>query len=103
MRAATEAYFSDQDLVGQWLEDCCDIRLGNQDIWDRSSDLFDSWTAYAHRAGEQPGSKKSFGMTMQKRGFKADRREGVRVFRRIRLRAADPLDFNTAKKQACDA
>ena len=86
VKVATESYFSDQDLLGQWIEDCCDVRLGNREIWDRSADLFESWTEYAHKAGEQPGTKKSFGMSMQKRGFEADRREGVRVFRRVRLK-----------------
>ena len=76
VKAATESYFSDQDLLGQWIEDCCDVRPGNRDIWDRSADLFENWTEYAQKAGEHPGTKKSFGMSMQKRGFEADRLAG---------------------------
>ena len=103
VKAATESYFSDQDLLGQWIEDCCDVRLGNRDIWDRSADLFESWTEYAQKAGEHPGTKKSFGMSMQKRGFEADRLKGVRVFRGVRLNPAAPFDFNNAGNQSHDA
>ena len=72
-------------------------------IWDRSADLFDSWTEYAQKAGEHPGTKKSFGMSMQKRGFEADRIEGVRAFRGVRLKPDSPYDFNNARKQSHDA
>jgi putative DNA primase/helicase len=106
VNAATESYFSDQDLLGQWIEDSCDVHLGNRDIWDKSADLFDSWTEYASKAGEQPGSKKAFGMAMQKRGFEAERIMGVRAFRFVRLRPEapkNPFDFNNAGKQSHDA
>ena len=105
VKAATEAYFSDQDLLGQWIEDCCDVDLGNREHWDKSADLFDSWTEYALKAGEHPGTKKSFGMSMQKRGFEAARIMGVRAFRGVRLRVEkdNPYDFNNAKKQPRDA
>jgi putative DNA primase/helicase len=87
--AATDAYFSDQDLMGQWLEDCCDSRLGDQSLWDKSADLFDSWTEYAVHAGEPQGSKKAFGQSLQRRGFEAYRapNAGTRAFRFLRLKA----------------
>jgi putative DNA primase/helicase len=87
--AATDAYFSDQDLMGQWLEDCCDSRLGDQSLWDKSADLFDSWTEYAVHAGEPQGSKKAFGQSLQRRGFETYRapNAGTRAFRFLRLKA----------------
>jgi len=84
--AATSAYFSEQDLMGQWLEDCCDVQRGRHDFWDRSSDLFESWAEYARKAGDEPGSKKSFGQSMQRRGFVPFRNETTRGFRFIRVR-----------------
>jgi putative DNA primase/helicase len=86
--AATEAYFSDQDLTGQWLEDCCETSLGEHRMWDRSAELFDSWTEYALKAGEAPGSKKAFGQSMQRRGFEPYRvpNVGARAFRFVRLK-----------------
>ncbi|EAQ35618.1 hypothetical protein NB311A_17619 [Nitrobacter sp. Nb-311A] len=90
VNAATAAYFSDQDLMGQWLEDCCEVKKdrGPNGIWDRSSDLFESWAEYAHKAGDEPGSKKSFGQSMQRRGFEPYRipNVGTRAFRFVRLR-----------------
>jgi putative DNA primase/helicase len=86
VQAATEAYFSDQDLFGQWLEDCCDLRPGEPQIWDKSADLFDSWTDYAHKAGDSPGTKKSFGQAMQRRGLEPHRNQASRGFRFVRLK-----------------
>lgn len=86
VKAATEAYFSDQDLMGQWLDDCCEVDPARRDLWDRSADLFDSWTEYAHKAGELPGTRKAFGQAMQRRGFEAGKvNEGTRIFRHVRL------------------
>jgi putative DNA primase/helicase len=86
---ATDAYFSDQDLFGQWLEDCCDMQPGNSRIWDRSADLFGSWTEYAHKAGDKPGTKKAFGQSMQRRGLEPYRvpNQGARAFRFVRLKS----------------
>ena len=58
--AITEAYFDDQDLLGQWLDDKCDAEPDNPHKWDTVATLFKSWTKYAAAAGEQPGSKKAF-------------------------------------------
>jgi putative DNA primase/helicase len=98
VQATTEAYFSDQDLLGQWIEDCCEIRVGS-DLWDRSADLFDSWSEYASKAGEDPGSKKAFGQAMQRRGFEPHRYLGVRAFKFIRLKVTPGIDLNGAKRQ----
>jgi putative DNA primase/helicase len=83
--AATNAYFSDQDLMAQWLEDCCEVDKGDSRIWDRSADLFDSWTEYAKQAGEPAETKKAFGQSMQRRGFESCRVGGARAFRTVRL------------------
>lgn len=85
---ATNAYFSDQDLMAQWLEDCCEVDRGDCRIWDRSADLFDSWTEYVRRAGEPAESKKAFGQSMQRRGFEPCRAPsgGARAFRSVRLK-----------------
>jgi len=87
VRVATDAYFSDQDLMGQWIEDCCTVAQGEQRVWDVSAELFDSWTEYAVKAGEEPGSKKAFGQSLQRRGFEPHRfAGGVRGFYFIRLK-----------------
>jgi putative DNA primase/helicase len=84
--AATAAYFADQDLLGQWLDDCCDVEPENLHKWDTVADLFASWAKYAAEAGEKPGNKKGFNDAMQGRGFKAARGgKGVRQFKGLRL------------------
>jgi putative DNA primase/helicase len=70
VRDATADYFDAQDTLAQWLEEECDAEPGNEFKWAPVADLFDSWTEYANKAGENPGSKKSFSAAMVKRGFR---------------------------------
>ncbi len=87
VQAATKTYFSEQDLMGQWIEDRCDVRLGDPKMFDRSADLYDDWSTFCGKAGESPGTKKGFGGAMRKRGFMLDRGpDGTRVIRFIRLK-----------------
>jgi putative DNA primase/helicase len=84
--AATETYFSDQDLFGQWIEDECDAEPGNEFKSDTVTRLFESWSEFANRAAERPGNKKTFAEAMQRRGFTAARgHAGVRLYRGLRL------------------
>ena len=66
---ATESYFEDQDLLSQWLAEECDAEPGNKYKWEATAKLFASWTEFANRAGEQPGSIKAFSDKMVNRGF----------------------------------
>jgi putative DNA primase/helicase len=88
VQAATADYFSDQDLFGQWIEDCCDVLVGAiPPIWDYASDLFASWSEYAKKAGEEPGSQKAFASELGKRGFERDRTRKGRTFKGIRVKS----------------
>lgn len=57
---ATETYFAEQDVFGQWLKDACRIEPDNRSLSDFIADLFKSWTEYAEASGERPGSQKRF-------------------------------------------
>jgi putative DNA primase/helicase len=84
---ATNAYLADQDLFGQWLEDECDAEPGNHHKWERSADLFASWKDYATRAGDHPGTTKTFAEHMRRRGFASHRGgQGTRQFRGVQFR-----------------
>lgn len=83
--SATNAYFAEQDLMAQWLADKCDVRQGDASIWDRTSDLFESWTAYAKAAGDAPGTMKSFGPAMLRHGLLPYRTKSARGFQGVRL------------------
>ena len=73
--AATADYFAAQDLLGQWIEEACDV--GPHD-WDTPAALYRSWAAFAKRAGEDAGTSKTFGSTLEKRGFRRGKNCGVR-------------------------
>jgi putative DNA primase/helicase len=88
VQVATKQYFDEQDLLGQWIEDSCVAEPENRKISGLSGDLFDSWSAFCKQAGEDYGSKKAFGLSLQKRGFvlERDSSTGHRLIRGIRLR-----------------
>jgi putative DNA primase/helicase len=87
---ATAEYFAAEDAFGQWLEDECDVKVGEMKLWDRTGDLFDAWSKHAGKAGIEPGNKKGFNELMTSRGFVAERKEvdgkTTRCFRGVRLK-----------------
>jgi putative DNA primase/helicase len=85
--AATEEYFSDQDLFAHWLAEECDCAPGNMDKSETSGKLFKSWRDFATDAGNSPGSQQSFKDRMTRHGFKFYRSRHSREFFGIALRA----------------
>lgn len=74
--AATDAYFAEQDTFGQWLGECCEL---DPRASATVADLWDSWSRYAYRLGEEPGSKnKTFPETLAQRGFKSGEKIGAK-------------------------
>lgn len=64
---ATAEYFSEQDNVRQWLDECCDV--GERAYFDTSDSLFKSWTAFAIATGEKPRTAKWFAQQLRRQGF----------------------------------
>lgn len=62
---ATDEYFTEQDSVRQWEEECCE--LGGRNICDTTGALFASWSAYAQANGEKPGTKKWLSQVLHRR------------------------------------
>lgn len=68
-RRATEAYFAEQDVFAQWIEDCC--TTGKHDA-DTTANLWNSWSSYAEEHGDHPGNRhRSFPEALSQRGFTA--------------------------------
>lgn len=84
--AATEDYFVEQDLFGQWLEEECEVDVENMSRWEPTTELFASWAAYARAAGDEPGTAKSFAPALRRKGFKPYRSKFARGWRGIRLK-----------------
>lgn len=80
--AATREYFDDQDVLGQWIEEACEVDFRHKDT---AATLFNSWRHYAEAAGERAGSAKSFSEAMRKRGFEPYRTNATRGFQGLRL------------------
>jgi putative DNA primase/helicase len=84
---ATSDYFTQQDIMGQWIDDCC--TTGGSD-WEMPSTLFRSWSDYSRQAGEDPGTAKSFASALEKRGFRRSKIGGTRRHSGIALRSGQP-------------
>ncbi len=84
--AATEEYFSDQDLFKHWLVEECDREPGNMNKSATSSGLFKSWKEFAIAAGHTPGTRQSFGDQMARHGFRYYRGKMTREYFGIALK-----------------
>ena len=88
VRAATDAYRRDMDLIGDFLDERC-IRGPEEEITSKA--LYDSYTAWARDDNERVLSAKAFGLALQERGLQPGRTNSARGWRGIRLRTAtDP-------------
>lgn len=91
--AATKDYFADQDLAGQWFEERCELVPGR---FETCAKFYADWVAFAKEHGEEPGSNKSFGQMMRKRGFVSQsmKSSGIvaKVYRDVALLMKDERD-----------
>ena len=84
---ATQDYFADQDVFGQFLEERCDVEHDNENKFEGKVVLFNAWSDYAKAVGEPAGTGKTFKEAMRRRGFpepvqiKAIRTRGYRGIR----------------------
>ena len=67
---ATDRYFEDQDLIGQWIAERCEVRDG---AMGKTGELYQSWCDFAVENGEEKGTQKAFAEAVSKRGFERDR------------------------------
>lgn len=67
IQEATEQYFADQDVFGEWLAAHC--TLGGTGDHAASAALFGSWKTFAEAAGERPGTQKRFGSQLRRLGL----------------------------------
>ena len=70
MYEATDNYLETEDRLGRWVAECC---VPDPKGWTSSTDLFVSWSDWAHTNGEFVGSLTKFSKDLKDAGFK-DRR-----------------------------
>lgn len=82
----TAEYFADQNLVGQWLAEECEVETWNNWKKERASDLFASWSAFASRAGERPGTNMALAAVLKREGVAKEHTNKGTIYVGIRLR-----------------
>ena len=91
---ATAEYFSEQDSVRTWIEDCCET--GGRNIGDTTANLFKSWTAFALASGEKPNTERWFAQNLIRQGFEPVKdtpgHRNKRGFLRITAKPVDTSD-----------
>ncbi|WP_192843753.1 phage/plasmid primase, P4 family [Aureimonas sp. D3] len=89
VREATEGFFSEQDVFGEWFGACC-VLTGRSEV-TATGELFESWRSYAKHIGEDPGNQNQFVATLEQRGIERFRSSKMRGLRGIRLRIAEDV------------
>ena len=67
--SATDIYRDEQDLLGQWLDDCCAVRTGAKESKSKAYNSYHSW---ATERGHRPLSQKRLTQQLKERGHKLD-------------------------------
>jgi putative DNA primase/helicase len=91
--AATDEYFEEQDLVGEWLEGY-DVDPGNNYKTSPPGDLYSSWRDFADKAGFPPGSQRTLADKLKSKGLRNGKSNGVRYWYGIRLKVTEGADGN---------
>lgn len=81
--AATQDYFDDQDLFGQWIAERCERGKGK---FDATVTLYNSWAEYARAAGDDPGSQRAMSSKLKKAGFPYRNANSIRAFHGIAVK-----------------
>jgi putative DNA primase/helicase len=81
--AATDAYREEMDVLGRFLDDCCQL---HESVVATSKDLYSTYSAWCDANGEKPVTQTALGRHLKERGFEQDRdTKGARTWRGIAL------------------
>jgi putative DNA primase/helicase len=90
--AATQEYREEMDTLAAFIEDVCAVHAGAQ---ASASNLWTAYKIWCEKAGENPGTQKTFGARLKDRGFSdfrfsAGAEKGRKGWAGIGLRVNDP-------------
>lgn len=77
VRAATDEYRSEMDVLGMFLGDCCEVRY---EAVVPATALYDRYREWCKGAGEREWSQQLFGRKLAEHGFQKDRQGQTRVW-----------------------
>lgn len=84
VEAATEAYRAEQDVLADFLDECCEVDDPERET--ATAALYKAYSEWCKEGGEKPLTKTAFGLRLAERGFTATRPSGARSWRGIGLR-----------------
>ena len=87
VKAATQDYLDNEDTMGQWLSDCCDIGPSLKFV---VADAYKSYSDYVEKAGEGIVSKKRFSQRMEARGYMRGKKGTARCLNGLDAKPAEP-------------
>lgn len=70
VKAATECYKAEMDILGDFLSECCITGTGYKAL---SSNLYKAYCKWCEENGEREASQRTFGMKLTERGFTKER------------------------------
>jgi putative DNA primase/helicase len=82
---ATEAYFDDQDLIKQWLDEC--TQEAPSTVFTGTPTLFSSWKNWCDERGMSTGTARALSDALSDRGLMHKRTKRGRGFAGIELRS----------------
>jgi putative DNA primase/helicase len=91
VKEATEDYFDTEDLLGRWVDECCERGPG---LKTKATPLWDSFRTFAEANGEAAGSMKSFSNSLANAGIKKMKSGGSSVYLGIALKSATTLHLH---------
>lgn len=81
---ATAEYLKEEDLIQQWIDECC---LIGGEFGSSLSVLFLSWKSWAERNNQFVGSNKNLSQQLLEHGYEKDRNFAGMYFKRIAVKA----------------
>lgn len=93
IRAATDDYHADQDLLGRFLAECCEVRPADERparVRATPTEIYGRLVAWARKQGERAvPSQRQVSEQLREMGFEAQKSNGVRCYLGIGLRSTE--------------
>ena len=83
IKAATQEYQKDSDVIASFIEECCNTRPDNK---VGKAELYSAYTEWCKKSGEYAASKKEFGMRLIEKNFSDGRTDKGRFWTGIEIK-----------------